>query len=295
MTLRMHKGLSQRQTCPYGRGMMSGNAFKENVVILTGASSGIGRAAALQLAEQGAWLALAARDVDRLEQVAAECGRLGGQRGGQRAIAVKTDVAIESECRNLIERTVDEYGRVDTLINNAGISMWTPFDQVQDLAMLDQIMRVNYLGAAYLTHYALPHLKQTRGRLVAVSSLAGKNGVPTRSGYAASKHAMVGFFDSLRIELLETGVSVTIIYPGFVTSEIRERAFGADGKPLGKSPVRESEVMSAEECAHLMLNAIARRKREEVMTWRGKLGQWLKLIAPGMVDKVARQAIEEGK
>ena len=269
---------------------MNGNEFKDNVVILTGASSGIGRAVALQLAEQEAWLALAARDVDRLEQAAAECGQRGG-----RVMAVKTDVAIESECRNLIDRTASEYGRVDTLINNAGISMWTPFEQLQDLTILDRIMQVNYLGAAYLTHYALPHLKQTRGRLVAVSSLAGINGVPTRSGYAASKHALAGFFDSLRIELLETGVSVTIIYPGFVTSEIRERAFGADGQPLGTSPVREAEVMTAEECARIMISAMAKRKRAEVMTRRGKLGQWLKLIAPGMVDRAARKAIEEGK
>ena len=269
---------------------MNTTAFKDNVVILTGASSGIGRATALQLAEQGAWLALAARDAERLVEVAAACGQRGG-----RVMTVKTDVAIEAGCRNLIERTVAEYGRIDTLINNAGISMWTPFDQLQDLAILDQIMRVNYLGAAYLTHYALPHLKQTSGRLVAVSSLAGKNGVPTRSGYAASKHAMVGFFDTLRIELMGTGVSVTIIYPGFVTSEIRERAYGADGQPLGKSPVRETEVMSAEECARIMIKAIAQRKREEVMTLRGKLGKWLKLIAPGLVDQVARRAIEEGK
>jgi short-subunit dehydrogenase len=269
---------------------MSTATFKDNAVILTGASSGIGREAARQLAEQGAWLALAARDADRLEEVAAECRQRGG-----RAIGVKTDVASESECRNLIERTLAEYGRVDTLINNAGISMWTPFDQMQELSMLETIMRVNYLGSAYLTYYALPYVKQTRGRLVAVSSLAGKNGVPTRSGYAASKHAMIGFFDSLRIELAGSGVSVTVICPGFVTSEIRERAYGADGKPLGKSPVRESEVMSAEECARIMINAIAQRKREEVMTLRGKLGQWAKLIAPGMVDRMARKAIEEGK
>jgi short-subunit dehydrogenase len=269
---------------------MSKDAFKDNVVILTGASSAIGREVARQLAGQGAWLVLAARDVGRLEEVAAECRQRGG-----RAIGVRTDVALESECRALIERTVAEYGRIDTLINNAGISMWTPFEKLQDLSLLDHIMRVNYLGAAYATYYALPHLKQTRGRLVAVSSLAGKNGVPTRSGYAASKHALVGFFDSLRIELLETDVTVTLIYPGFVTSEIRERAFGADGKPLGKSPVREAEVMAAEECAQIMIKAIARRKREEVMTRRGKLGQWLKLIAPGAVDRVARKAIEEGK
>ncbi len=269
---------------------MSKDTFKDNVVILTGASSGIGREVARQLAGQGAWLALAARDAQRLEEVAAECRQRGG-----RAMGARTDVALESECRVLIEKTVAEYGRIDTLINNAGISMWTPFDQLQDLSILEDIMRVNYLGAAYATYYALPYLKQTRGRVVAVSSLAGKNGVPTRSGYAASKHALVGFFDSLRIELLETGVTVTLIYPGFVTSEIRERAFGADGKPLGKSPVREAEVMAAEECARIMIKAIAQRKREEVMTRRGKLGQWLKLIAPGAVDRVARKAIEEGK
>jgi short-subunit dehydrogenase len=138
-------------------------------------------------------------------------------------------------------------------------------------------------------------LKQTRGRIVAVSSLAGKNGIPTRSGYAASKHAMAGFFDSLRIELKETGVTVTMIYPGFVRSEIRERAFDADGQPLKKSPVREAEVMTPEECARIIIRAIAQRKREEVMTLRGKLGLWVKLIAPGLVDRMAQAAIEQGR
>ncbi len=195
--------------------------FKDNVVIITGASSGIGREVALQLAAQGAKLSLAARDIERLEQVAAECRQRGAQ-----ALAVKTDVSIEAECRALIDRTVSEYGRIDTLINNAGISTWSPFDQLQDLGVLDQLMRVNYLGAAYCTFYALPYLKKSRGRLVAVSSLAGRNGIPARSAYAASKHAMTGFFDSLRIELADTGVSVTVIYPSFVT---------ADGQPLKNS------------------------------------------------------------
>lgn len=150
-------------------------------------------------------------------------------------------------------------------------------------------------SVAHCTFYALPYLKQTRGRLVAVSSLAGKNGVPTRSGYAASKHAMAGFFDTLRIELADDGISVTLIYPDFVTSEIRERAFGADGRPLGKSPVHESEVMSAEECARILIKAMAKRQREELMTARGKIGQWAKLIAPGLVDRMARRAIEQGR
>jgi short-subunit dehydrogenase len=269
---------------------MSEKVFKDNVVIITGASSGIGREVARQLAEQGAWLALGARDVERLETTATDCRGRGG-----RALVVKTDVGVEAECQNLIAQTVAEYGRIETLINNAGISMWSRFDELQDLSGLERMMRVNYLGAAYCTYYALPQLKQTRGRLVGVSSLAGKNGLPTRSGYAATKHAMAGFFDSLRIELADSGVTVTMIYPGFVTSEIRARAAGADGQPLGESPVHEGEVMTTEDCARIMIKAMARRKREEVMTLRGKLGLWGKLIAPGLVDRMARKAIEEGR
>ncbi len=269
---------------------MNSVTFKDNVVIITGASTGIGREVALQLADQGAWLALAARSAEQLESVAAECRQRGGK-----AIAIPTDVADESQCKRLIDRAAVEYGRIDTLINNAGISMWAKFEDLKDLSILDQIMRVNYLGSAYLTAYALPYLKRTRGRIVGVSSLAGKNGVPTRSGYAASKHALAGFFDTLRIELADSGVSVTMIYPGFVKSEIRERAAGADGQPLRQSPVHENEVMTAETCARIIIDAAAKRKREEVMTLRGKLGQWLKLIAPGLVDRIAQRAIEQGR
>ena len=252
---------------------MSDACLRENVVIITGASSGIGRALSLQLAEKNAWLTLAARDADRLENVVRDCYCRGG-----RAIAVKTDIAIKADCRTLIDKTVSEYGRIDTLINNAGISMKSSFDQLQDLSLLEDIMRVNYLGAAYVTYYALSYLKLTCGRIVAVSSLAGKKGIATYSGYAASKHAMVGFFNSLRTEIAETGVSVTLIYPGFVASEIHERAFGADGKPLGKRPVSNTTVMTAEECARIMINAIVLRKREEVITLYGKMGRWLKRI-----------------
>lgn len=168
--------------------------FRDNVVVITGASDGIGREMALQLAGQGAWLALAARDAQKLEAVAAECRARGG-----RALAVPTDVGDQAQCRALVDRTLAEFGRVDTLVNNAGVSMWARFDQVTELAPFETMMRVNYLGSVYCTHAALPHLKRTRGRIVGVSSLTGRAGVPTRSGYAASKHAMAGFFDSLRI------------------------------------------------------------------------------------------------
>lgn len=260
--------------------------MNDQVIILTGASSGIGAALAKQLGARGACLALAARDAARLQQVAA---------GIPNVLIVPTDVTDSAACQALVEKTVSHFGRLDILINNAGISMWTPFAQVSDWSIFEQIMRVNYFGSLYCTRAALPYLKQSRGLIVVVSSLAGKTGVPTRSGYAASKHALHGFFDSLRIELLGTGVDVSILCPDFVTSEIRERAFGADGKPLGISPVKEAEVMSAEECARQMIVAIQHRSREVLMSRRGRIGQWLKLIAPGWIDRIAANAIREGK
>ena len=269
---------------------MNNSHFLENVVIITGASAGIGRELALLLAEQGAWLALADRNAEKLEEVASQC-----RQRGCKAVVVPTDVAEQSQCKNLIERTVAEYSRIDTLINNAGITMWARFDDIRDLAMIEQIMKVNYFGSVYCTYYALPYLKKTQGRIVGICSLIGKTGVPTRSGYAASKHAMAGFFDTLRIELADYGVSVTMIYPGFVATKVRQRALGPDGKPLGKSSVREDKVMTVERCARLIAQAAAQRKREFVMTLRGRLGLWLKLIAPGLVDRFARKAIEGGR
>jgi short-subunit dehydrogenase len=269
---------------------MAEDVFRENVVIITGASSGIGRALAYQLAKQGAWLALAARDEVRLEAVAESCRQQGGL-----ALAVPTDVSDQAQCEHLVSSTIEKYGTVDTLVNNAGISMWAPFEQMRSLAPFDEIMRTNYLGNVYCTYSALPYLKQRRGRIVVVSSQAGKAGVPTRSGYAASKHAQVGFFDSLRIELAPYGVSITLVCPDFVATEIRERAYGVDGKPLGTSPIQEGKVMTAETCARLIANAAAKRKREKIMGMRGKVGQWVKMIAPGLVDRIASRAITRGR
>jgi short-subunit dehydrogenase len=264
--------------------------FQNQSVIVTGASSGIGWELARQLAAQGARLALAARRTEKLQELANECRRLGGQ-----AVSLTTDITEPEQCQALVNRTLQEYGQLDMLINNAGVSMWARFDEVQDLSIFERMMRLNYLGSLYCSYYALPHLKQTRGRIVAVSSLTGKTGVPMRSGYAASKHAVAGFYDSLRIELDQTGVSVTVVYPGFVATGGQERGFGPDGHPLGHNPLKLNQVMTAQECARLTLNAAAARRREEVMTLRGKLGQWLKLAAPGWVDRIAKKAIEEGK
>jgi short-subunit dehydrogenase len=260
------------------------------VVVITGASKGIGAELARQLAARGTRLALGARDLAALEAVADECRARGVQ-----VIAVRTDVAEERDCQALLSGAALAFGGVDVLVNNAGASMWARFEDIADLSVFARIMQVNYMGSVHCTRHALPWLRQSRGLLVGISSLAGRTGVPTRTGYAASKHAMTGFFDSLRIELAGSGVDVTMIYPGFVATGIRENASGPDGRPIAVSPVREAEVMGVEECAGRIVRAIERREREVVMTARGKIGLWLKLLAPGLVDRIARRAIERGR
>jgi len=267
---------------------VSTSIFNDRVAVITGASSGIGYELALQLADQGAWLVLAARRQERLEELAEKCRSRGG-----RALVVPTDVSEEAQCKNLIEHTVMEFKRIDTLFNNAGITIWAKFEDMQTLLPFEKVMKVNYLGSLYCTYYALPFLKESRGRIVAVSSMAGKTGVPYRSGYSATKFALVGFFETLRIELARYGISVTIIYPDFVKTDTRLRAFGADGKPLLDRPMREGKsMMTVEECGQIILNATAKRRREVVMSLRGRVAQWIKLIAPGIVDRIAERAVK---
>lgn len=261
--------------------------MKDNVVVITGASKGIGAELARQLARQGARLALAGRDVAALEEVAAQCRALGA-----RVEVSPADVAIQEDCRRLVESAVDAFGRIDTLVNNAGATMWARFADIHDVSTLARIMQVNYMGAVYCTHHALPHLTASRGRIVGIASLTALTGVPTRSGYAASKHAMRGFFDSLRIELAGSGVTVTMIYPGFVATGIRDNFTGPGGATERVDPVDASKVMSVEECARQTVRAIERRSRQLVMTARGKVGPWVKLLAPGLVDHIARRAVE---
>lgn len=263
---------------------MNKQPFSENVVIITGASSGIGEHLALRLAEQGAWLALAARNSGQLEEVSRQCRQIGGK-----AVAIPTDVAEQSQCKNLIERTAAEYGRIDTLINNAGITLASRFTKLRDLSLFEKVMQVNFFGSVYCTHYAIPHLKETRGRLAAISSLRGKLPSARADGYGASKHAMAEFFESLRMELSSSGVSVTIIYPGWVSTGISSRSFTADGRQTGKISKFEQGAMPVETCTRLIINAVAKRKREVVMTFQGKLGLWLRLIAPKIVETLIRK------
>jgi NADP-dependent 3-hydroxy acid dehydrogenase YdfG len=238
--------------------------MRDKVVAITGASKGIGAELARQLAAKGASVVLAARGEKELEEVAEECRKLGAK-----VVTVKADVTQDRDCQAIVSGAVVAFGRLDVLVNNAGATMWARFEDIKDVSILKAIMDVNYMGAVYCTKHALPRLRETKGLIVGISSLAGRTGVPTRTGYSAAKHAMVGFFDSLRIELDGSGVAVTMIYPGFVATGIRENATGPDGKPILVSPVKEGEVMAVEDCARRIVIAIERRERQRGgVMWR---------------------------
>ena len=262
--------------------------FTGKTVLITGASEGIGRALALTLAAGKPRLVLAARSEARLAEAARACAAQGAE-----VLALPVDVSRAADCQQLVARTLERFGTLDVVVNNAGITMWSRFDAISDLGIFSRLLAVNYLGAVYTTAAALPHLKASRGLIVAVASIAGLTGVPERTAYAGSKHAMVGFFESLRIELAGSGVDVTIVAPDFVVSEIHRRAIGPDGAPLGQTPMQETHIMSAEDCARLMVSAMRRRQRLLITSARGRLGRWARLMAPAVVDRVAARAIRE--
>jgi short-subunit dehydrogenase len=262
--------------------------FKGKTVLVTGASEGIGRALALALAAEGARLALNARHEARLEQAARECAAHGAQ-----VLVAPGDLSRAEDCVRVVERTVAHFGALDVVVNNAGVTMWSRFDAMHDLGVFATVLGVNFLGAVRITAAALPHLKSSRGLIVAVASIAGLTGVPERTAYAASKHAMVGFFESLRIELRGSGVGVTIVAPDFVVTELHRRALGPDGVPLGVTPMQEAHLMSAAECARRMMRAMRRRERLLVTSRRGRFARWARLLAPGLVDAMAARAIRE--
>jgi short-subunit dehydrogenase len=250
---------------------------RNKVVIITGASSGIGRALAKEFASQGAKLALGARRMNLLEDLRDELA-------GNEVLIVKTDVSIESDCKNLIDRTYQKYGRIDILINNAGISMRALFEDV-DLKVIRHLMEVNFFGTVYCTKYALPHLLESRGSLVGVISIAGYVGLPGRTGYSASKFAIRGFLNTIRIENLKRGLHVLVAAPGFTSSEVRKVALVSDGTPQGETPRNENKMMSAEECALHIIKAIRKRKRELILTFaEGKLTVFLSKFFPRLVD-----------
>jgi len=256
--------------------------MKDKVVIITGASSGIGKALAFDMARSGAKVVLAARRLDKLNSLAKEL-----QDDRTEVLIVKVDVSKEADCKKLIHETINHFGRIDVLINNAGISMRAVFSDV-DLNVLHRLMDVNFWGTVYCTKYALPYLLKTKGSLVGVISIAGHIGLPGRSGYSASKFAVRGFLDTLRCENQKKGLHVLVVAPGFTASDIRKVSLTTDGTSQGETPRDESKMMTAEEVAAKINKAIKKRKSALILTFvEGKLTVFLNKFFPGFISKQA--------
>jgi len=252
--------------------------FNNKVVVVTGGSDGIGKALVDALMAEGAKVATCGRNYDKLYHLKTKYP--------DRPLFVHTaDVSKEADCKNFIEEVIVLFGTIDILINNAGISMRALFEETE-LDTLRRVMDVNFWGTVYCTRFALPYIKQRKGDIIAISSVAGYRGLPGRTGYNASKFAIHGFLEALRTELLETGVNVMWVCPGFTASNIRNAALTKDGTPQGYTPLDEGSLMSAEECAALTIKAIAQHNRTLVYTWNDKRTILLNKLFPKLADKL---------
>ncbi|MCK5776803.1 MAG: SDR family oxidoreductase [Bacteroidales bacterium] len=251
------------------------------VVVITGASSGIGKALGYEYAKRGYAVVLAARNLNKLNAIHKDLLSKGHE-----VLVVKTDVSKEVDCENLISKTIEKYTTIDILINNAGLSMRALFKDV-DLKVLKELMDVNFWGTVYCTKYALPYLLKAKGTVVGVVSIAAFIGLPARSGYAASKYAIRGFLDTLRVENLKTGLHVLVAAPGYTSSNIRNAALVKDGSPQGDSPRNEGNMMSAEKVAYRIMRAVDKKQAELILTFKeGKLSVFLKKTFPRLLDKL---------
>ena len=257
--------------------------FKDKRIVLTGAAGGIGEALARQLASEGARLALADLNEEGLNRVGQLCQEVGSE-----VLLIPTDVTQLDQCQTLIGKAVETWGGLDVFLSNAGLSMWSRFEDVTDITFFERIMAVNYFGPLYCTYAALPYLKESKGMIVAITSSSGKVSAPLHSGYAASKHAMHGFFDALRTELAGSGVTITLSVPLFVATDIRLHGYRGDGTHPEQDPYDDSKSMTTEEAARITLKAARKRKREVVMTLELQAAVKLRPFVPWLVDYFAR-------
>jgi dehydrogenase/reductase SDR family protein 7B len=258
--------------------------MKDKVVVITGGSSGIGKALAQEFGSKGSKIFITGRNKVELDKTVYE---LNGQ--GISIAALKADVTVEADNKLMAEEAVRKFGRIDVLINNAGISMRAMFEDVE-IDVIKRVMDINFYGVLYATKYCLPEIKKNRGSIIGISSIAGFRGLPARTGYSASKFALNGFLEVLRTELLKTGVHVLTACPGFTATDIRKKSLTSDGTAQGESPRNEDQMMSAEECARYIYNATVRRRRTLILTTQGKLAvffnKWLPTFADRMVYNV---------
>lgn len=253
-------------------------SIQNKVVLISGASSGIGKKIALQALKKGAFVSICARNHDALLAIEKEFNNAN-------FFFVVADVSNENDCKNWIAESKKRFGKIDILINNAGISMRALFADA-DVSVIEEVMNINFWGTVYCTKHALPHIEAQNGTIVGISSIAGYKGLPARTGYSASKFAMQGFLEALRIEMIPKKVHVMWVSPGFTSSNIRNTALNNDGKAQQETPLDEKKLMSAEQCAAIIINAIEKQKRTVVMTFQGKLTVWLNKFFPAWVDKL---------
>jgi NAD(P)-dependent dehydrogenase (short-subunit alcohol dehydrogenase family) len=255
----------------------------DKVVLVTGGSSGIGRATALRLADHGARVAVAARTEAALAEVVKEAEGRGAE-----ALAVPTDVTDAVQCCRAVEATVARFGRLDILICSAGLSLRTYFAN-SDLDILERVMRVNFFGTLYATHYALPHVRRARGSLVALSSLTGLRGVPSYALYGASKFAIQGLYDSLRLELKRDGVHVGVVAPGFVDTPLRQSVLGPDGRAWTNPPDPPFRIWPVERCVDRIVRLLVKRRRQANLPWFVEPLFWLDEIVGRVIgDAILR-------
>ncbi|CAN5413534.1 SDR family oxidoreductase [soil metagenome] len=264
--------------------------LSNKIVIITGASSGIGKSLATEFAKRGANIVLAARQYVTLCEIAETLEK----QYAIKAIAIQCDVTLEEDCAHLIKQTLATFGKIDVLINNAGISMRALFKDV-DIDVLKKLMDVNFWGMVYCTKYALPEIVKTKGSIVGVSSIAGYKGLPGRTGYSASKFAMNGFLDALRVENLKTGVHVLTACPGFTASNIRNTALDKDGVEQGESSLHEEKMMTADEVALIIADGVENRSRTLIMTGQGKLTVAISKFLPKLLDKLVYNVFAKEK
>lgn len=256
------------------------SSMKDKVVIITGGSTGIGKALAEEFGRHGSKVLISGRTKENLDLTVNEL-----QNKGITISGIVADVGKEADNQAMSQEAMRLYGRIDVLINNAGISMRAAFEEV-DLSVLHVVMETNFFGALYATRCCLPEIKKNKGSIVGISSIAGIRGLPGRAGYSASKFALTGFLEVLRTELLPFNVNVLTVYPGFTSSEIRKRALIRNGTPQGDSPRDERRMMTAEECAQHIYSATKKRKRSIVLTTQGKLIVMLNKWWPAMADRI---------
>lgn len=264
--------------------------MKDKVVLITGGSSGIGKALAMEFGKNGAKIMITGRNLSNLQQTVEELRKLGID-----IHATDTDVSIEEDNKKMVLDTVNIFGKIDVLICNAGITMRALFQDL-DLEVIKKLMDINFYGLLYSTKACLPEILKSKGSIIGISSIAGYRGLPGRTGYSASKFAMNGFLESLRTEMLNTGVHVLTACPGYTTSNIRKNALTKDGLRQGESPRDENKMMSAEKCAKHIYNATVRRKNILILTAQGRFIIWLNKFFPRLADKLVYSAIsKEGK